>query len=733
VFGEYNYNDTIWRTETITINNLSSTYQYIWFRLNVSRYLSAASLWALDDICIEDITPAPAANNCFNFDDSVIGLPAYNQDPIDAFDGVGQYFYNWISTNGSPSVQKTGDFSGFVAASGNQSLIIGACGGNNSEGAAYGYGFQSGRSYQVTFKQRFIPESGNNSYTIDTLNVILANGLVNNEHGGCSPTIPIPAGSDVVFGEYNYNDTIWRTETITINNLSSTYQYIWFRLNVSRYLSAASLWALDDICIEDVTPAAGCFNFDDSVIGEAAYGQDPIEAFKGAGQYFYNWIATNGSPSIQRTGDFPGFVAASGDQSFILGSCGSNQSEGAAYAYGFQAGGSYEVTFKQRFIPESGDDSYTIDTLNVVLANGLVDAEQGGCSATVPIPAGSDVVFGEYNYNDTVWRTETIRINNLSGNYQYIWFRVNTVRPLSAASLWALDDLCIDTLVTLSTCFNFDDSIIGEAAYGQDPIEAFNAQGQYFYNWIATNGSPSIQRTGDFPGFVAASGDQSFILGSCGSNQSEGAAYAYGFQAGGNYQVTFKQRFIPESGDDSYTIDTLNVVLANGLVDAEQGGCSATVPIPAGSDVVFGEYNYNDTVWRTETVNINNLSGNYQYIWFRVNTVRPLSAASLWALDDLCIDSGTALGISQINNAGEIMIYPNPATNVINVVANAEGLNKYTSLSIINMEGQQIEPAISGRNDKQLQINTSQLATGQYVLLLKGQDGIEVRRFTVIR
>jgi hypothetical protein len=286
---------------------------------------------------------------------------------------------------------------------------------------------------------------------------------------------------------------------------------------------------------------------------------------------------------------------------------------------------------------------------------------------------------------------------------------------------------------TASICFNFDDSIIGAQAYGQDPIEAFDSAGQYFYNWIATNGSPSIQHTGDFPGFVAASGDQSFIIGACGSNNSEGAAYAYGFRAGGNYQVTFRQRFIAESGNDNYSIDTVNVVLANGLVDNEHGGCSATVPIPAGSDVVFGEYNYNDTVWRTETITISNLSAGYEYIWFRVNIVQPLAASSLWALDDLCIDSGAALSLSQISNTEEIMIYPNPADNVINVVANTEDLNKYPNLSIINIEGQQVDPVIINRNNKQLQICTGSLAVGQYVLLLKGRDGVGVKRFAIIR
>jgi hypothetical protein len=369
----------------------------------------------------------------------------------------------------------------------------------------------------------------------------------------------------------------------------------------------------------------------------------------------------------------------------------------------------------------------------VILANNLINSYQGGCGSTVAIPAGSGIIYSEYQYNDTTWRTVTIPVNNLSANFQYLWFRINISMPLTAASILALDDLCIDDVTPATaptSCFNFDDSIMGLPAYNQDPIDAFDSAGQPFQNWIVVNGSPSILTTGQ-GGFTAASGTQSLAMSACGSGNSEGAAYGYNFLAGHTYTITFANEFQSFAGPLNPPLDSFSVVLANGLVGHEQGGCGPTVAIPDSSDIIYNTVNYNDSIWHTDTITITP-SVNFTYIWFRINIAQGLNVASNLVIDDFCITDQSALGINNIDQLSSAVIYPDPAIDLITL--STTQADKYSGITIVNMEGQQIDAPVVTHTDQSIQINTASLPSGQYILMLKGEGGTTVvKRFAIMK
>ena len=72
-------------------------------------------------------------------------------------------------------------------------------------------------------------------------------------------------------------------------------------------------------------------------------------------------------------------------------------------------------------------------------------------------------------------------------------------------------------------------------------------------------------------------------------------------------------------------------------------------------------------------------------------------------------------------------IYPNPATDVLNVNANSN----IQSVEIMNIMGQAIQTI--NVNDMNTQINTSSLSNGVYMLRVTTENGVINQKFTVAR
>jgi thymidine phosphorylase len=72
----------------------------------------------------------------------------------------------------------------------------------------------------------------------------------------------------------------------------------------------------------------------------------------------------------------------------------------------------------------------------------------------------------------------------------------------------------------------------------------------------------------------------------------------------------------------------------------------------------------------------------------------------------------------------QLSLYPNPATDELNVQATQEGV-----LSITDIRGVVLHKAVIGA-DKSVRISTKDLAAGQYILTLKS-DTVEVRKLFI--
>ncbi|MCR4964478.1 MAG: choice-of-anchor J domain-containing protein [Bacteroidales bacterium] len=92
-------------------------------------------------------------------------------------------------------------------------------------------------------------------------------------------------------------------------------------------------------------------------------------------------------------------------------------------------------------------------------------------------------------------------------------------------------------------------------------------------------------------------------------------------------------------------------------------------------------------------------------------------------LDAVNITAGT--GVNDFNN--NVSVYPNPATDVLNVSANSN----IQSVEIMNLMGQTVQSY--NANDLFTQINISSLSNGMYMVRVNTENGVINHKFTVAR
>lgn len=124
--------------------------------------------------------------------------------------------------------------------------------------------------------------------------------------------------------------------------------------------------------------------------------------------------------------------------------------------------------------------------------------------------------------------------------------------------------------------------------------------------------------------------------------------------------------------------------------------------------------------WEERTVNLNNYAGQTIYIAFVHNNCTDNFRMKI---DDISVTPGVGIN----DNENNVSIYPNPANNVVNVNA-ASNIN---NVEIFNMMGQRV--AVIDANDTNVQINTTALSNGMYLMRITTENGVSNQKFTVAR
>ena len=142
--------------------------------------------------------------------------------------------------------------------------------------------------------------------------------------------------------------------------------------------------------------------------------------------------------------------------------------------------------------------------------------------------------------------------------------------------------------------------------------------------------------------------------------------------------------------------------------------------IPAGQTYenaveILAPQSYTNTTFEEQTLDLSAYDNQAFRIAFHVT-----SAADMYGIVIDNFSIGQGIGINE-QTANTVSIYPNPATTVLNVVA--EG---YNTIEIVNLLGQTVYAANATNN---MQINVSNLNNGVYFVRVNGENGTTTQKF----
>ncbi len=133
---------------------------------------------------------------------------------------------------------------------------------------------------------------------------------------------------------------------------------------------------------------------------------------------------------------------------------------------------------------------------------------------------------------------------------------------------------------------------------------------------------------------------------------------------------------------------------------------------------------YDETIasgdWEERTVNLNNYAGQTIYIAFVHNNCTDNFRMKI---DDISVTPGVGIR----DNDNTVSVYPNPANNIINVNA-ASNINM---VEVFNMMGQRV--AAYDANDTNVQINTTALNNGMYMMRITTENGVSNQKLMIAR
>lgn len=158
---------------------------------------------------------------------------------------------------------------------------------------------------------------------------------------------------------------------------------------------------------------------------------------------------------------------------------------------------------------------------------------------------------------------------------------------------------------------------------------------------------------------------------------------------------------------ESYPVEKYEVSVAVGGSDNYTSVFSETLDADA-------------AVWSNRSVNLSQFSGQNVKIAFRHFDSNDQYAMMI---DNISVSAG--VGVEEFNN--EARVYPNPATNLVNVEANSA----INHIEIFNINGQKINDIQVDGNSTT--VNTSNLSNGLYIMKVFTENGVSNQKFSVVK
>ena len=131
--------------------------------------------------------------------------------------------------------------------------------------------------------------------------------------------------------------------------------------------------------------------------------------------------------------------------------------------------------------------------------------------------------------------------------------------------------------------------------------------------------------------------------------------------------------------------------------------------------------------WEYKEVTLNSLEAGYDYNFSNIKIVQvtsPITQSGSFALDNIMKDSSAGIEDVIADAEGKVVIYPNPAADVINVLSPVE----INSLEIINIRGVKVAEVQNANS-----VAVDNLHQGIYFVKVKTAEGESTHRVAISR
>ena len=476
-----------------------------------------------------------------------------------------------------------------------------------------------------------------------------------------------------------------------------------------------------------------CENFD-SFIVPLSNKQNAFNIYgNGNTGFLQNWMVTNGTPAIFSSGELGGIPAFNGTQSAVMAVCdvAADWSEGLALNYSFQQGKTYKVTMAVRNTPLSGSPT-PIDVDFVLLKSPIAFTyqTQTGCTQTPATPGNAQTVHSLSSYANNSWQTIQFTVSNLADNYTQLWVRSQfSAGAPQATTFLLMDAVCVQEVNALSTCFQFEDTLITSATARQNAFHLFgNGNGGFLNDWLVASGTPSLFAGGDLSGVSAYEGSQSALMGICdvASDWNESLELIYDFEPGRTYDISFALRNAQALGASPASVDFLLLTNPINFTYQTQTGCTKVATIPPSALNVNSLTNLTANSWSTYHFSISGLSTTYPYLWIRPRFASgSVQNTTFILIDSLCISASSPTSISTVENALSVRIFPNPAQDRVHI--SLPDAQRIQGVRLYNTSGHLIREWLNPQSNM-LMMDMAAYSNGMYLLDITDTQGIRAVR-----
>lgn len=183
----------------------------------------------------------------------------------------------------------------------------------------------------------------------------------------------------------------------------------------------------------------------------------------------------------------------------------------------------------------------------------------------------------------------------------------------------------------------------------------------------------------------------------------------------------FTQRPASFTGYYKYTPGTGDVCMMNAFISKTNGGVKDTIGYAQFSNTsTVGSWTQFSATFTYNPLYVSETPDTIQISLFSSNPMAAISGSVL-LIDNLDLEGGT-LGINKYNLLSSINVFPNPASDFINVYFNQETKNS-TSVSVYNLVGKKIKEIVLPAGTETSSINIRDLNKGMYFIqILSGKD-----------